>query len=136
MAKEIIQEYLACDIDPSEPFGRERVGLACRIEGNSAGVHPQVRLGSNGVPVFGRIESITPNGKQCRVATRGSNMVFDVGIGINNAEDDTSDIGAGILCGDDGLVQAGGQGTGRGVAERGVIIGGTNSKLRVDFDNS
>jgi hypothetical protein len=137
MAKEVIDLYVTCEIAKdgagTDLVTRDDAGknYAVVLHGNATSLHPQVRVSDrSGDTVYGKLISITTNGKLCRVAVRGANIIF-----ANNttfAADshiDTGIVGSSAR----GVVETGNNPNSRGTQERGRVIGGADRELRVDM---
>ena len=136
MAKEIIDLYVTCEIakdgDGVDLVTRADAGknFGVTLEGSADSLHPQVRVSSNdGDNIFGKLVSVTTNGKLCRVAVRGANMIF-----ASSNPFLPQDIGSGIVGNADrGVVSAGANPDSRASGNVGAIIGGSTTEYRVDM---
>ena len=138
---EIIHEYITCEIggDSSANNVPSTAGAgknyAVSLDGNQAdSVHPKVKYTTDATDaIFGKFVSITPDGKQARVAVRGDNMIF-AGNSTATTEVADADVGKGLVWDTSpGRVGPGAALGSRDADERGHIIGGTLSSIRVSF---
>jgi hypothetical protein len=137
MAKEVIDLYVTCEIAKdgagTDLVTRDDAGknYAVVLQGNATSLHPLVRVSDqNGNTVYGKLISITTNGKLCRVAVRGANIIF----ANNTTFAADSHIDTGITTSSTrGVVKPGNNPNNRGTQETGRVIGGTDTELRVDM---